>query len=407
VSPSRVNHLQVRFADSTSPVLGEALSGTAISEEEGSELEYFLHERPAFVWLDHKDPIDIAPGGPGDINVRVHGNRGLTRGTIIIEYGYIDPSSNENTSHCRNIDIDVAVTVNASLELLSFDFAPSLNDVFSIEESTEAKSHEFDKFLLILEIRNSWINPLTLFLQSSPSEEAPYAISEVLQSSQTRRLVVLFPRIFIPPEKAQLPLPRKTKDTQYIVPSEINRQSILTVREAWWYRQAILDCLQVTWSEQGFGARAGSVEMRGIKLNERHLRIVRRDPVEVRLQVTALRSPFDNIISRRLVVNIDNQQGTDMARPLLTLVSSLTCYLRLTVIPKGDPIEVSKAICIDGMDQSPAMRIESHGSKSWATDFTILTKGSFGIGVVVEEKGKGEIDHPRRWASNICNITNN
>ena len=283
-----------------------------LAEDEAVELEFFLYERPAFFWLpnEHSDSI-ISPNQAEDVHVQVTGKRGLTRGVVNLEYAFTDPGSQDVGLYCRQVEFNLAITVNASLELLACDFMPLALDI------QESKSVQLgapnvwntDRFFLVLEMRNSWINPLTLTLSVTDVNKSPRTVSHLLQSGQTRRIVVNLPRILFPATKTETPLPRRNRDRQFVVSSSTTRDSVAAAREAWWYRQHILDCISGTWAEQGVGGRKGNVEMRGIRLNERHIGIVKRDLVEATASIGSVKVSLDQSVCRRLIVDVQNHQG--------------------------------------------------------------------------------------------------
>ena len=312
MSGSAANHLNVTFFDSTTAVLEDALSSTVLAEDEAVELEFFLYERPAFFWLpkEHSNTI-ISPNQAEDLRVQVTGKRGLTHGVINLEYAFTDPGSQDVSLYCRKVEFNLAITVNASLELLACDFMPLALDIPESENVQVGASNvwDADRFLMILEMRNSWVNPLTLTLSVTEVNKSPRTISHLLQSGQTRRIVVNLPRILFPATKKETPLPRRNRDRQFVVSSSTTKDSVAAAREAWWYRQHILDCISGTWAEQGVGGRKGHVEMRGIRLNERHIGIVKRGLVEATASIGSVKASLNQSVFRRLIVDVQNHQG--------------------------------------------------------------------------------------------------
>ena len=83
----------------------------------------------------------------------------------------------------------------------------------------------------------------------------------------------------------------------------------MTARRAWWYRHHILERITGRWSEDDESGRSGDVEMRGIRLNERHFRIVQKEVIEAIVKVEDLDPSVENNVCRRLVVDVYNHQG--------------------------------------------------------------------------------------------------
>ena len=86
----------------------------------------------------------------------------------------------------------------------------------------------------------------------------------------------------------------------------------------------------------------------------------------------------------------------------MTVDSALTCVLRLVLTPGEDGNETSRAVCCEGLDHSHLATVPAQGNLLWSTEITLLAYGSFGIGVVVEERLKGVGGTGRRWTSDVC-----
>jgi trafficking protein particle complex subunit 9 len=312
LSKSYVNYLDITFHDSTTPILNDALSSTLLAEDERSELEYFLYERPAFVWAQ---PSRVMPhveaNRSEDVYIQVNGKRGLTRGVITIDYAFTSLHSQNPGLPRRHLDMSLAITVNASVDLLSCDFWPFFTDIDLSPAGTRlfSRSKSTTKFFLVLEMRNSWIDPLRLALSVTSANESQ-TVPQLLQSGQTRRIVILLNRILLPATKTETVPPPKMRDRQFVV-SNSDQSRIIAAREAWWYRQQILDCLSGTWAEQSSGGRTGNVEMRGIRLSDRHIRVVQRSTVEAAMSIISLGTSLDRAWSVRLTVDVRNSQGND------------------------------------------------------------------------------------------------
>jgi hypothetical protein len=86
----------------------------------------------------------------------------------------------------------------------------------------------------------------------------------------------------------------------------------------------------------------------------------------------------------------------------LIVDTTLTCVLRLALTPGEDGNETSRSVCCEGLDQSHLITVPAQGNHLWSTEITLLAHGSFGIGVVVEERLKGVGGTGRRWTSDVC-----
>jgi hypothetical protein len=303
ISHSIVNQLVVIFSDSTSPVLEEALASNTLAEDDAAELEHFLYDRPSFVWSKPSSDVSILPDETEDLSVEVHGKRGLTHGSILVEYAHVHGGTQNLGVHARRVEISLAVTVNASLDLVTCDFVPYTSNIESV---TPGSITNRNKFFLVLELRNSWIGPLDMQLSITGSKGHSNLISHSFHSGQTRRIVLPLPRICLSSTIVESPIPRKRKDRQFVLPSANSINSITLAREAWWHRQHILANLQGRWMEPG-NDRTGDVELRGIRLNERHVRVVRCEAMEASINAVAL---DEQQLCHQLSVKVQNNQGS-------------------------------------------------------------------------------------------------
>lgn len=312
ISQSTVNNLTITLYDSTRAVLEEALASTALAEEEAVELEYFLYERPALVWLQSLNSSpSIDPNETEEIIIQALGKRGLVHGTVCLEYASAETVSTTIDRYSRRIEVPVAITVNAALELISCDFT-SCESPFTVPIQEEKALRT--RFIIVLEFRNSWINSLQLVLTVKEAGRSVRRILQSIQSGQTRRFAIDLPRILLPANEADSRLPRRNKERQFVV--SLSSVSEALTRKAWWYRERILSTLSAEWSELLSGGRRGEVELRGIRLSERHLPVVEMERVEVKVHVTPPDQTLPEKIVLRSTVIITNYQG-----PFLSLLS--------------------------------------------------------------------------------------
>lgn len=303
-SPSIAKHLTVSFYDSTRSVLEEALTLTALAEEEAVELEYFLYDRPAFVWLHASNSsISIPPAAEEEISIQALGKRGLVHGTVCVEYASSEIVPAHVGNYSRRIEVPLPITVNAALELVGCDFT-----TFKPESSIHIRKDDGldTRFIIVLELKNSWINALQLAITATEPGRSDRKFLEIIQSGQTRRCAIDLPRVLLAPPDAETRLPRRNKVQQFVVSSS---PSEAAHRRAWWYRERILNSLSAEWSEQLSDGRKGEVDLRGIRLSERHIPIVGKEGVGVEVRVTKVEQSVPVQIVFQLIVVINNLQG--------------------------------------------------------------------------------------------------
>lgn len=306
-SKSTVNHLSVTFYDSTMPILEEALAAGNLAEDERVELEYFLYKRPAFLWLPSaQSPCLIAANQTTKMKMQAHGKRGLTSGTAKVSYGFKVPE--DVNLYQRRIEFSLTVTVNASLELIACDILPChLSASTSVSESPALFRLGNDSFLLALEMRNPWINPLIFDLNIGLAACGDRTISFPFLAGQGRRVILTLPRHLLNLNQLQNPLPGSKKDQQFVL--SLSTSQITAQREAWWHRHYILDSLCATWRETAGDLRNGNVELRGIRLSERHVRVIGRHALEAHVVVVPIPATSDGNPSQSINVTVKNNEG--------------------------------------------------------------------------------------------------
>lgn len=302
-----MNFLSVSFSDSTVPVLEDALASGNVTEDERIELDHFLYDRPALLWLPSSpSPCLISANEATNIKIQTNGKRGLTKGTVNISYGFATAPNFD--LHQRRIEYSLAVTVNASLELIACDFLPRhFSNCRPVHDVQNPQGLARDSFLLVLEVRNSWIHPLDLNLDMHPDGAESRTITYRFLTGQARRVILTLPRHVLASKQIETPLPGRRKDQQFVLP----KPSFQTIarREAWWYRQYLLESLSGTWRESAGDLRRGDLEMRGIRLSERHVRVVRRQALETFLEITPVRSTDAKDPCRHIKVRVQSHLG--------------------------------------------------------------------------------------------------
>ena len=82
----------------------------------------------------------------------------------------------------------------------------------------------------------------------------------------------------------------------------------------------------------------------------------------------------------------------------------MICSLRLIILPSEDAEPMAKSFCVDGLLQSPAINISPNESTSWSTEITLLARGEFEVGVIIQEQLKDKTKDCRRWIGEPCRV---
>lgn len=330
VSPVPVNLLFLSFEDSMTSQLRSASTNKDLSPSEVYEVEYASIGRQSFRWKRRPGDVDtkIDPGTESSIEIEVLGKPALSYGKIHVDYGYLEESENESADpfYTRQLTIPLTITVNASVELvrsnlLPFhtDFAwhsrqgtsadqeslPQVRGQASLPQPLQQSDDHFQSLLsriglnpqdsnqclLYLDLRNSWPNVLSISIEirspdTSDSWKHGYTIHERLQPGHTSRILLLLPRLYIPNPAAPIPSLTSAGKRQYVVSSgpKPNPETERASREAFHYREALLDHIHATWKEEST-QRTGVINLRALNLTTRMVSVLKLDDLEITLSI--------------------------------------------------------------------------------------------------------------------------
>ena len=321
-----VDFVHITFQDSATMAMQSALTEKGLPAAELHELETQLAHFPSLRWCKNNDgeSFNIAPGAEADFTIEVVGRTRLTDAVIQIDYARLGKRRSEvqDRFFTRQASIPISITVNASVQLqrpdivpLSDDFAWSSRNEQSADLTTAPPSttlldknsshyqtffqhmrnfgHGDEYCLLLLDLRNSWPNPLTIALQvrppptltavsiSSNNWDNAYTVTEVIQPGHVHRIAIVLPRIYIADPHAAVPSLNPANQRQFVVStSKISPETERASREAFWYRHGLLQFVRGSWKEEGSG-RHGDIELRGIRFSPRMVEAIRLDDLEI------------------------------------------------------------------------------------------------------------------------------
>lgn len=332
VSSVPVNLLLLSFEDSMTSQLRSASTNKDLSPSEVYELEYASIGRQSFRWKRKSGSVDtnIDPGMETSIEIEVLGKPALSYGKIQVDYGYLEESENETTDpfYTRQLTIPITITVNASVELVRSNLLPfhtdfawhnmqgtstdrgnlpqSRSQEASLPSPLQQSDDRFQSLLsriglnpqnsnqclLYLDLRNSWPNVLSISIEirspvgTSGSWKHGYTIHEHLQPGHTSRILLLLPRIYLPNSTAPIPSLTSAGKRQYVVSSgpKPNPETERASREAFHYREALLDHIRATWEEEST-KRTGIINLRALNLTTRMVSVLKLDDLEITLSI--------------------------------------------------------------------------------------------------------------------------
>ncbi|KAH0137973.1 Trs120-domain-containing protein, partial [Aureobasidium melanogenum] len=277
----------------------------------------------------------------------------------MFDYAYLGKpfSEVEGRAFTRQVSVPIDITVNASIQLHRIDFSEfpadfawtnrELQKQGQRPKSPRSPSHPVEKgnnrfrtlldrvglessneehCLLLLDLRNSWPNPLTVSVQvrSSSSDESwdrAYAVHEVIHPGHVARLVLLLPRLHVENPYAPIPILSQQNQRQFVVSADgpVSADLERATREQFWFREEVLKYLRGTWEEKG-SDRSGNIDLRGLRMSPKMIEIVRLQDITTTMSITATEN--------------DDVQQTGRSRFTVKAESLLT--LRTTVHNKSN-----------------------------------------------------------------------
>ncbi|CBX93612.1 hypothetical protein IAQ61_008313 [Plenodomus lingam] len=325
-----VDFVHISFIDTATTAIEAASNNKDLPPAELHELEHQLAHYPSLIWckLQDDDFPNIQPGMEKTFTIEVVGRTRLTDATIHIDYANLGKRRSEVQERffTRQVVVPISITVNASVQLqrpdivaLSNDFAwwrrSGSSNVDTLQDppdgslevagnalSTGPQDMQFEELddercMLLLDLRNSWPNPLSISLQvlrPSPATDGQEevwdkanAVNEIIQPGHVNRVAVVLPKIHLKAPHAAIPSLNPANQRQFVVStSKISPETERASREAFWYRHALLACVRGFWREEGNG-RHGELELRGIRLSPRMVEAIKLEDLAIETSVSS------------------------------------------------------------------------------------------------------------------------
>jgi len=436
-----VDFIHISFHDSATAAIQAATSNRDLPAPELHELEVQLAHHPSLRWCKTEDEesISVQPGQETSFEVEVVGRPRLTDAIIQIDYANLGKRRSEVTDKffTRQISVPIAITVNASVQLQRPDIVPLSGDFAwsnQAEQSEEQPSPttltpssilvnkndtQFQAFLhhtqgdvvgseycmLLLDLRNSWPNPLHISLQvrappaANLAPEATwsnfYTVNEVIQPGHINRVVLILPKLYLSDPHAAVPSLNPANQRQFVVStSKIAPETERAVREAFWYRHELLRLVRGTWKEDEEGGRQGDLELRSIRFSSRMVEAMKLEDVSISTTVvpdgpasegeetvrqlgrSRFSVPVDAFLT--LKTTVYNRSPRPIS-PLLRLQPHLAGLLH------NIALDLDKRFSWSGVLQRRLPPIQPGQSEETELGIVALSKGVFEIGATVDE----------------------
>jgi hypothetical protein len=439
-----VDFVHISFQDSATVAIQSATSNKDLLPAELHELEVQLAQFPPLRWCkdENEEFVLIKPGEEQTFQVEVIGRTRLTDAIIQFDYANLGKrrSAIQDRFFTRQVSVPISITVNASVQLqrpdivpLSGDFAwPSRDNSASSGAAPTAASPTptsilvdksdtyFQKFLarnkafghrdeyclFLLDLRNSWPNPLSISLQARASQSTTtpspktseswndfYTVNEVIQPGHISRIVLVLPKIYLPDPYAPVPSLNPANQRQFVVSvSKISPEVERASREAFWYRHQLLKLVRGTWKEESNG-RHGEIELRGMRFTSRMVEAIKLEDVAIHTSITPDyptegedtvsqigRSSFEVHVDEflTLTTKITNRSPRPIS-PLLRLQP------HLAGLPHNVALDLDKRFSWSGVLQQKLPLLQPGGFVEMKLGIVALCSGVFEIGATVEE----------------------
>lgn len=440
-----VDFLHVSFDDSLTSSIHTALAAKELTKPDMYGLELELFKNPTFTWTRSGGGQDmtIAPGEKATFDITVLGKPGLAAAKVMFDYAYLGKPFSEvqGRAFTRQVSVPIDITVNASIQLHRIDFAEFPTDFAwanrglqnkgerprtprspssAIEKGTDRfrtlldrvglESADDEHCLVLLDLRNSWPNPLTVSVQvrsslltsstsdSSADWKRAYTVHEVIHPGHIARLVLLLPRIHIRNPYAAIPTLSQQNQRQFVVSADgpVSRDAERATREHFWFREEVLKYLRGSWEEKG-SDRRGDIDLRGIRLSPRMIETCRLQDVDIRM----------NLVGEGNQVQQTGRSGCIVEpEALLTLKTRvknrspgpIRAVLRLQPVlaNQASPdtaLDVSRRLVWSGCLQNKLPTIPPGGSVDVELGVSALVHGEFEITALVEELVVPSFEH--------------
>lgn len=421
-----VDFVHITFQDSATAAIQAAMSNRDLPSAELHELEVQLAQFPSLRWIKHEDEevISIKPGHEAQFEIEVVGRTRLTDAIVQIDYANLGKRRSEIQERffTRQVSVPISITVNASVQLQRPDIIPFSGDLAwssrtkEVVLSKDEGESQFQRFLhhmksqgssdeycmLLLDIRNSWPNPLHVALQvrgvSNGNENAAeswagaYTVDEVIQPGHINRVVVILPKIYLKEPYASVPSLNPANQRQFVVSaSKISPEIERANREAFWYRHELLKLIRGTWREEG-GGKMGDVELRTMRFSPRMVEAIKLGDIKIETMVDQPSSEDHNVVRQlghaRFEVSVDDfltLKTKVYNRSPAPITPLLRLQPHLANLPHNVALDLDKRFSWTGVLQRRLPTIEPGQWVEAELGIVALTSGVYEIGATVDE----------------------
>ncbi|THW58066.1 hypercellular protein-like protein HypA [Aureobasidium pullulans] len=426
-----VDFLHISFDDSLTSSIHTALAAKELTKPDMYGLELELSNNPTFSWIRSGggQNMTIPPGEKATFEITVLGKPGLAAAKVMFDYAHLGKpfAEVEGRAFTRQVAVPIDITVNASIQLHRIDFSNfpadyawtnrGLQEQGQRPKTPRSPSHPVEKgsdrfrtlldrvglessneehCLLLLDLRNSWPNPLTVSVQvrSSSADESwnrAYTVHEVVHPGHIARLVLLLPRLHIANPYAPIPILSQQNQRQFVVSADgpVSADLERATREQFWFREEVLKYLRGTWEEKG-SDRCGNIDLRGLRMNPKMIDTIRLQDIDIRMTIVATESEEVQQTGRsKFVVTAESLltlQTTIHNRSNGTIQALLRLQPTLADQSNSETsLDISRRLLISGTLQQCTPTLSPNSSVTLELGICPLVSGEFDISALVEE----------------------
>ncbi|THY87782.1 hypercellular protein-like protein HypA [Aureobasidium pullulans] len=426
-----VDFLHISFDDSLTSSIHTALAAKELTKPDMYGLELELSNNPTFSWIRSGggQNMTIPPGEKATFEITVLGKPGLAAAKVMFDYAHLGKpfAEVEGRAFTRQVAVPIDITVNASIQLHRIDFSNfpadyawtnrGLQEQGQRPKTPRSPSHPVEKgndrfrtlldrvglessneehCLLLLDLRNSWPNPLTVSVQvrSSSADESwnrAYTVHEVVHPGHIARLVLLLPRLHIANPYAPIPILSQQNQRQFVVSADgpVSADLERATREQFWFREEVLKYLRGTWEEKG-SDRCGNIDLRGLRMSPKMIDTIRLQDIDIRVTVVPTESEEVQQTGRsKFVVTAESLltlQTTIHNRSNGTIQALLRLQPTLADQSNSETsLDISRRLLISGTLQQCTPILSPNSSVTLELGICPLVSGEFDISALVEE----------------------
>ncbi|THX66967.1 hypercellular protein-like protein HypA [Aureobasidium pullulans] len=426
-----VDFLHISFDDSLTSSIHTALAAKELTKPDMYGLELELSNNPTFSWIRSGggQNMTIPPGEKATFEITVLGKPGLAAAKVMFDYAHLGKpfAEVEGRAFTRQVAVPIDITVNASIQLHRIDFSNfpadyawtnrGLQEQGQRPKTPRSPSHPVEKgsdrfrtlldrvglessneehCLLLLDLRNSWPNPLTVSVQvrSSSADESwnrAYTVHEVVHPGHIARLVLLLPRLHIVNPYAPIPILSQQNQRQFVVSADgpVSADLERATREQFWFREEVLKYLRGTWEEKG-SDRCGNIDLRGLRMSPKMIDTIRLQDIDIRMTIVPTESEEVQQTGRsKFVVTAESLltlQTTIHNRSNGTIQALLRLQPTLANQSNSETsLDISRRLLISGTLQQCTPILSPNSSVTLELGICPLVSGEFDISALVEE----------------------